>query len=616
MAEWSQNELPQPATLMPAIGENSVPPALDTDKMNTDEHQLNLSQSIPQVPTSPGNESVDARVGVGENSTSSMPDTGNMNFNTPTCGDGSLRLASPSPADQIGVIDREDGVSTMSNTESLGMDTLDRPLRPPEPVSSTLITGDESVSIDEHGMSIMPDTGSMDFDTVDDIFGAQDLVPSTPVDLGNDPVIVAEQSMSPNPNTDAMQLDTPMDTPNSPLRSSQPVSSALPNVVDEFVCNEDQPAMPHVEKLDVDRIDHTFQSIVEGSQSNSHAPGAVPEAIAKAAFHPLPFTKTHIATIPEIRAMQTSYAAMFPPTTATATGINYKEYFDPERLRQAQEQGINGSRLGEAKKLALAILEHYYPADQGFCVMPVDRNPMFEGGQQFWIFPENCYQSETRMEHMKANKSKKKQKKQAVPEPELAVVSDQKLKPNSRPVYQPYNINYRILPENITGYVVLSNVPQDGEDEKFEPMMEWVQHTYLAILMDDLETFAHWVPDRLQNSEKTFVTNPRADILSDAMGYQANIEIGHAMILLGPRLEVYDYHAKPVWQEPRSDSDDDIASLYALSTCFSQLDGDWFVDLRSGGPDQTLEAVHQLFKRVIHRDVIYRNGRELEGPHA
>ncbi|KAL5420242.1 hypothetical protein PMIN06_000234 [Paraphaeosphaeria minitans] len=314
-----------------------------------------------------------------------------------------------------------------------------------------------------------------------------------------------------------------------------------------------------------------------------------------------------VTDIDSIQTLFASYAKSFPaPSKIGPKGFNYVEYFDPARMTNVRAK--HSLRLEKAKALAVALLEHYYPMEQGYRIEPADFPLLQFGGWRTWIYPEDCYTTTKRKaDNMKAG-----------------------LKKNSRPIYETWTGNiladkfHRISPEHITGYVVLSEMQyEDGSTD-------WAQHTYLAIMMDDLDTFEHWVPEKLMGPDKAFVSMPRADILSDAMGRQAGVSSGYAILMLGPRFEFYNYTAKPAWEEKpwehylRPDPDDaepdpDPAAGDETS-CFTHLGGGdvdskaWVVDIRSKRPADTLAALDKLFKSVVGRDVEYRDGYALPGP--
>ena len=136
--------------------------------------------------------------------------------------------------------------------------------------------------------------------------------------------------------------------------------------------------------------------------------------------------------------------------------------------------------LDKAKALAVVLLEHYYPADQGYRVEHAAFPLVQFGGWRTWIYPEDCYTATKRKsDNMKAG-----------------------VKKNAEPVYETWAGNiladkfHRIFPEDIAGYVALNEVQyEDGSTG-------WAQHTYLAIMMDDLDTFEHWVPEKLMRPDK------------------------------------------------------------------------------------------------------------------
>lgn len=330
-----------------------------------------------------------------------------------------------------------------------------------------------------------------------------------------------------------------------------------------------------------------------------------------------------ITEIPSVQDLFPSYAQSFPAPSKIGKsiqklnktyahdcpgpkGFNYVEYFDPARMTAVRQ--AHGPRLEKARTLAFTLLEHYYPTDQGFRIERAEFPLLDFGGWRTWIYPEDCYTATKR----KADNLK-------------AV-----LKKNAKPTYETWGGNiaadkfHRILPEHIAGFVVLNEVQYaDGSTG-------WAQHTYLSILMDDLDTFEHWVPEKMMRPDRNFVSVPRADILSDAMGRQAGVARGYAILMLGPRFEFYDYAAKPAWEEKPwehyvsldsgdAEHDPDPAADEETS-CFSRLGGGdadskaWVVDVRAKRPAEALAAVDRLFKSVVGRDIEYRGGYVLPGP--
>ncbi|KAF1979116.1 hypothetical protein BU23DRAFT_148387 [Bimuria novae-zelandiae CBS 107.79] len=310
--------------------------------------------------------------------------------------------------------------------------------------------------------------------------------------------------------------------------------------------------------------------------------------------------------IATIESLYASYAASFPPRVKAGKEFDYAEYFDPKRMKEVRAQ--HGPRLEKGNELAFALLKYYYPEDQGYRVEPVDFPLLTPGGWRTWVYPEDCYTA-----------SRRKGSEMTGP-----------LKKNIEPVYYWYvgNINadkfHRILPEHITGYVVLSQVEYPNGSTK------WAQHTYLAITMDDLNTFEHWVSEEFMTPAKNYVSMPRADILNDAMGAQAGISNGYAILMLGSRIEFYDYQTKPKWVEkewehyigpdpdyvPEADTEAQDEETFCFTHLGSAADGGgaWAVDIRSRAPPKTFHAVDTIFRRVAVRDVHYRGGYSLPRP--
>lgn len=240
-----------------------------------------------------------------------------------------------------------------------------------------------------------------------------------------------------------------------------------------------------------------------------------------------------------------------------------------QKLYDAYQQGFEHeytsyeSHMTRAQALAVAMLEHYYPKNQGFTVEPCTFNVMAAHGWAFWLHPEPTG---------------------AATGPGAA---HKKKAASTAPQWEMFSAKYhRILPERIAGYVVYQEhtvIDKDGNE-----YLQDYPHTYLGIMMDDLQTFNNWVPDRNSTGG---VSIPRAELLSYSLGVQAKIRHGYGILLLGPRIEFYDYN-------------NDAQS--AMSRIKSE---NWAIDMRY----QTLSMVNVVFKGINERTIIYQDGSVGEG---
>ncbi|CAI6333761.1 unnamed protein product [Periconia digitata] len=320
-----------------------------------------------------------------------------------------------------------------------------------------------------------------------------------------------------------------------------------------------------------------------------------------------------------------------------------------------QQGKPNEVQLEHAKQLASALLEHYYPKSQGFSVDPVSSIDIARNGWNFWLAPAD-YQPFP--QHGTNSGGPLDPSKPFMPDAE----GNEPAAPNYTDVY--VDDQHLIEPELITFFRVSSEQEfyEDGDDNNNsskgpgEPVSDpstsssatnqqqqpltrrtikkQISHTYFAILMDDLSTFDRWVPDHMQRHDK-LVSNPRQDILRYALGVLAGISKGYGFLLLGPRLEVYNYD----WQGQRRNEDDPNSAAVAGSSknkkgkkskksksepktnCtrfvkgadpepMSQLDGPkWFVDVREEG----LDGVQTLMGDVVERDVEYQDNFVCDG---
>ncbi|KAF2129182.1 hypothetical protein P153DRAFT_386365, partial [Dothidotthia symphoricarpi CBS 119687] len=179
----------------------------------------------------------------------------------------------------------------------------------------------------------------------------------------------------------------------------------------------------------------------------------------------------------------------------------------------------NTTRMIHANRLTFTLLNHYYPASQGYTIAKTTLGPIAHHGINFLLkSPE-----EPDSDPDTPPKAPQKKKKAAKPAAHYSFAADW----------------HAIEPDDISALVVM----QHGR-----PL------TYLAIAIDDLATFHRWSRANVVH---------RADILTYALGVRAGVSEGYGILLFGPRVEVYDYTA--------ADGERPMTPLRG---------GEWCVDLR------------------------------------
>ncbi|KAF2734870.1 hypothetical protein EJ04DRAFT_523278 [Polyplosphaeria fusca] len=188
-------------------------------------------------------------------------------------------------------------------------------------------------------------------------------------------------------------------------------------------------------------------------------------------------------------------------------------------------------QLEYAKVLACALLEHFYPADQDFGVVPCTFDEMAKYG---WTI------------ELKGNRSNVF----ALP-------------------------LHTIAASNIAGFMVQKRhhyLDHDGYERQ-----KWVPHTYLAIMIDPLDTLDRWT------SHHQCATHP-PDIMSVSMG-KAHIAHSHAYVIIGNRIDFYRYNgASHKEMEPLGKTN-------------------WRLELKSDAA--SLMLIRQMFKAAAAENVVY-----------
>jgi hypothetical protein len=267
----------------------------------------------------------------------------------------------------------------------------------------------------------------------------------------------------------------------------------------------------------------------------------------------------------------------------------YQDYVDG-----FQQQVPLDTQVERAEALVVAILSHYYPKDKNFMVEPANLSMLAGNGWNFWVVRPDY-------------KPFPKKKGGGRWDPERPFLPDEKGTKPAAPTYTGWGADtfHHIPAERIKGFRVLRKQLRIDDDGK--PIVNKQPVTYAAIMMDDLSTFDKWVPDYLQLNDK-LITNPRQDVLRYSLGVEAEISKGYGVILLGPRLEFYNYD----WKGARLDPPDSILTSENIKWNFtksadpeplSQLERDhWMVDVRTQG----LSEVDEMFKKVVQRPVEYQ----------
>ncbi|KAF2878539.1 hypothetical protein BDV95DRAFT_589458 [Massariosphaeria phaeospora] len=157
------------------------------------------------------------------------------------------------------------------------------------------------------------------------------------------------------------------------------------------------------------------------------------------------------------------------------------------------------AHMTRAKAFAEMLLAHIYPAEQGFSVAPWQWATSGNRGWHILQKPE--------IETKGSGKNKKQ-----------VVLFERD------PVFIP--------PASIAGYIVHKDYTLFNADNTTYPARR--VHTFLGILIDDLATFEHWAPESDQPAA-------RPELMNWSLGWHAEIADGTAMLLVGPRIELYGF---------------------------------------------------------------------------
>jgi hypothetical protein len=201
--------------------------------------------------------------------------------------------------------------------------------------------------------------------------------------------------------------------------------------------------------------------------------------------------------------------------------------------------------MEHAKALALALLQHYYPESQGYMVRPSSLGPIAKHGMNSLLKGNDGSDPDFNLLPPKKD-SKKGKKKKPTKKQEQAESARQFNH------WWPLTVamNWHVIePEDIAGFEVLKSTAIAGAEN------EYVPYTYLAIMIDDLETFSSFA-----------ATNDvhRGDILTDVLCRTQKIQSGYGILLFGTRLEFYDFSNGAETRIDDSDSDEYVEGMIKI----------------------------------------------------
>tara|TARA_R110002003_G_scaffold141_8_gene12933 strand:- start:1922 stop:3124 length:1203 start_codon:yes stop_codon:yes gene_type:complete len=262
----------------------------------------------------------------------------------------------------------------------------------------------------------------------------------------------------------------------------------------------------------------------------------------------------------------------------------------------------HSTRMEHAKTFAVFLLQRYFPEHEGYIVQPSLLGPIARLGINFMLKAKDGIDPD--YTPLPPKKYKKKDKKSLKSQRDAEYL-------RQFAHYWPFSTNvawHMIEPENIAGFDVLKrNAPvDDSSDEEAEYRI----HTCMAIVIDDMHSFPLFA-----------ATNDvhRGDILTDALCRGQQIQSGHAILLFGSRLELYDFEngqeTKFGHIEDGEDSDEMEVHTKepAVSLSKDATGNELAVDLRASD----LHTIDYMFRTVAAREVVYiESGQEHEADHS
>jgi hypothetical protein len=266
-----------------------------------------------------------------------------------------------------------------------------------------------------------------------------------------------------------------------------------------------------------------------------------------------------------------------------------------------REGTINEVQMDVAKDLATSLLNHYYPASEGYVVEPSSLGPMAKrvtnlmlktaGGLDLNYDPLPPLPAEP---FVKDPKKGKNQKRKALNKAQLAYQAH--IEANRQFAHQwacqGETDWHQIKPENISGFEVFKKhtITRDGIDS-----VETRLHTCLAIVVAPHDL----LPRIATNNDVN-----RGDLLTDVLCGSQQIRRGHGMLLFGTYLEFYDFDNGEETQVVEDDEEADSEGMISHEEPFVRLcqaeDGQRLsLDLRQVG----LGTVDEVCRMVVRKEV-------------
>lgn len=173
----------------------------------------------------------------------------------------------------------------------------------------------------------------------------------------------------------------------------------------------------------------------------------------------------------------------------------------------------HSAHMQHACDLAVALLQHHYPASQQYRIEPCALGPITKYGVNFILKDDD--EPDSDIDLPKSTKRKTMTKKKAMlDDPTWHVIE----------------------PENMAAFVVKKGTAEVVEGVQ---TLNWRAHTHLVVILDDVTTFPRWSRDNFIH---------RGDVLSDLSGVIGGMQTGRSILFFGPRLELYSYDANDAYK--------------------------------------------------------------------
>jgi hypothetical protein len=300
---------------------------------------------------------------------------------------------------------------------------------------------------------------------------------------------------------------------------------------------------------------------------------------------------------PVIEVIPVAQALAKPPTPNPPSHLQH--LFEAYTASYNDNASPNSTRMEHAKALALALalalLQHYYPESQGYMVRPSSLGQIAKHGMNF--LRKGNDGSDPHFNLLPPKKDSKKGKKKKPTKKQEQAESARQFNH-----WWPLTVamNWHVIePKDIAGLEVLKRTTIAGAEN------EHVPYTYLAIMIDDLETFPSFAA--------TYDVH-RGDILTDVLCRTQKIQSGYGILLFGTRLEFYGFSNGAETRIDGSDSDEYVEGMVSIDEPSVALAAfangtEMAVDLRTMG----LQLVDEAFREMGKINVEYLDeGHEVE----